>query len=67
MNGKAKASKTFARNITLVIAALVVGIVLFTVVFVSATAQNTDEAVEALKEITEYVKTQAERDNSDRR
>lgn len=58
MNGKAKASKTFARNITLVIAALVVGIALFTVVFVSATAQNTDEAVEALKEITDYVKTQ---------
>lgn len=58
MSGKAKASKTFTRNITLVIAALVVGIALFTAVFVSATAQNTDEAVEALKEITEYVKTQ---------
>ncbi len=58
MSGKTKVSKTFARNITLVIVAIVVGIALFTTVFVAATAQNTDEAVDALKKMTEYVKTQ---------
>ena len=57
MSGK-KRSKTFARNVTLIIAAIVIGIALFTSVFVVSTSRGKDEAVSALERITDYVKKQ---------
>lgn len=51
-------SKMFARNLTLIISAVILGIAIFTSVFVASTASNKKDAVEALKKITDYVKKQ---------
>ena len=51
-------SKMFARNLTLIVSAVILGIAIFTSVFVASTASNKQDAVEALEKITDYVKKQ---------
>lgn len=58
MKRTGKKSKTFVRNVTLIIAAVIIGVALFTSVFVAATVTNGKDATQALEKITAYVKKQ---------
>lgn len=58
MKRTGKTSRTFARNLTLIISAAILGIAIFTGIFVTSAASNKKDAVEALEKITAYVKKQ---------